>query len=79
MRNWIIAALAAFLVCTAAPWAANAAPATGQTTIDRAEAGASPIQDVRYAVRCHNVRVWRHTHHGRRSVVVRRCHRVWVR
>jgi hypothetical protein len=79
MRSWLIAALLALAIGMVAPVEVSAAPAAGQTTIDRATAGASPLQDVRYVVRCHHVRVWRDTSRGRRPVLVRRCHRVWVR
>jgi hypothetical protein len=30
-----------------------------------------------YYTRCHNVRVWKSTPHGRVPVWERRCHRVW--
>jgi hypothetical protein len=79
MRSWSLAALFALAIGMVAPVEVSAAPAAGQTTIERATAGASPIQDVRYVVRCHHVRVWRDTPRGRRPVSVRRCHRVWVR
>jgi len=39
-----------------------------------------PKADARYVVRCHNVRVMRHTRSGRpRWVWVRRCHRHYYR
>ena len=79
MRSWSLAALFALAIGMVAPVEVSAAPAAGQTTIERATAGASPIQDVRYVVRCHHVRVWRDTPRGRRPVSVRRCHRVWLR
>ncbi len=75
MRSWISAAVAISAVGMVAPSAVRAAPATGQTAIERSAAGASSIEDIRYVVRCHRVRVWRNTPHGRRLVVVRRCHR----
>ncbi len=75
MRSWIIAAVAISVVGMVAPSAVSAAPAAGQTAIDRSAAGASSLEDVRYVVRCRRVRLWRNTPHGRRLVVVRRCHR----
>ena len=75
MRSWFLAAAGALAIAMAAPGLAEAAPAGGQTAIDRATAGAPSIQDVRYVARCHRVRVWRH--HPR--VWGRRCHSVWVR
>jgi hypothetical protein len=60
-----------------APGVARAAPAIGDSTTDRATTGTSSIEDVRYVVRCHFVRVWRNTPYGRRPVRVRRCHRVY--
>ena len=76
MRSWIIAAGAILAVGMVAPSAASAAPGTGQTAIDRSVMRASPVEDVRYVVRCRNVRVLRHDRYGRRRwVVVRRCHR----
>jgi hypothetical protein len=79
MRSWIIAALATLALGMMAPSDATAAPATGQTTLDRTVAANSAVQDVRYVTRCHPAQVWRNTYRGRRLVTVRRCHRVWRR
>jgi len=78
MRSWLIAALGALAIAMAAPMGANAAPAGGQSAIDRAPAAAPSIQDIHYVVRCHRVRVRRDTPEGPRRMWVRRCHRVWV-
>ncbi len=77
MRSWIIVGFAALSIGMMAPVGAGAAPATGQTALDRTAAESAPVQDVRYVTRCHRVRVWRDTRYGRRPVLVRRCHRVW--
>ncbi len=77
MRSSFMAALAALGIAIVAPAELSAAPAIGHSTIDRATAGYSSIEDVRYAVRCHHVRVWRDTPYGRQPVRVRRCHRVY--
>ncbi len=61
MRSWISAAVAISAVGMVAPSAVRAAPATGQTAIERSAAGASSIEDIRYVVRCHRVRVWRNS------------------
>lgn len=74
MRSWVLAAVGALVIAIAATVGAEAAPAGGQTAIDRATAGTTSIQDVRYVVRCHRVRAWRNHH----RVWVRRCHRVLV-
>lgn len=74
MRSWVIAALGVLAVGLLAPSAATAAPAGGQTAIDRATTESPLVQDVRYVTRCHRVHVWRNHH----RVWVRRCHRVWV-
>jgi hypothetical protein len=77
MRSWLMAALAALGIAVVAPAQLSAAPAIGQSTIDRATTGISSIENVRYVVRCHHVRVWRNTPYGRQPVRVRRCHRVY--
>ena len=80
MRSWFLAAIAALAIGMAVPADVRALPAEGQTTIDGVTAGSSPVQDARYVVRCHNVRVLRHTRHGRpRWVWVRRCNRHYYR
>jgi hypothetical protein len=79
MRSLIIGVFAALSIGMVAPSAADAAPATGQTALDRSATAASPVQEIRYVTRCHPVQVWRNTYHGRRLVTVRRCHRVWRR
>jgi len=77
MRSWLVAALAALGIAVVAPAELSAAPAIGHSTIDRATTATSSIEDVRYVVRCHHVRVWRNTPYGRQPVRVRRCHRVY--
>ncbi|TMQ09964.1 MAG: hypothetical protein E6J90_36990 [Deltaproteobacteria bacterium] len=78
MRSWFMAVLAVLAIGTMAPGVPRAAPAIGHSTIDRATTGTSSMEDVRYVVRCHRVRVWRDTPYGRQPARVRRCHRVWV-
>lgn len=75
MRLSIIAALGALAMGVIAVSGADAAPTIGRTAIGTAQAS-SPVQEARYIVRCHNVRVLRHDRYGHRHwVVVRRCHR----
>ena len=71
MRLSIIAALGALALGAIAVSGVDAAPTVGRTAIVPEDVRSAPLQEVRYVVRCHNVRVWRH---GRR-VWVRRCHR----
>jgi hypothetical protein len=78
MRGGFLAALGALAIAMAAPVGANAAPAGGQSAIDRITAGASYLEEAHYVVRCHRVRVRRDTPEGPRRMWVRRCHRVWV-
>ena len=78
MRSWFMAALAALGIAIVAAAELSAAPIIGHSTIDRATTGTSSMEDVRYVVRCHRVRVWRDTPYGRQPARVRRCHRVWV-
>jgi hypothetical protein len=78
MRGGFLAALGALAIAMAAPVGANAAPAGGQSAIDRTTAGASYLEEARYVVRCHRVRVRRDTPEGPQRVWVRRCHRVQV-
>jgi hypothetical protein len=75
MRGWLMAAMAALAIAMIAPADVRAVPAEHQTTVDDATVGSSRVQEARYVVRCHNVRVLRQTRYGRRWVVVRRCHR----
>ena len=70
MRLSIIAALGVLALGVIAVSGVDAAPTVGRDAVGATEAS-SPVQEARYVVRCHNVRVWRH---GRR-VWVRRCHR----
>jgi len=79
MRNWFMAAIAALAIGTALPTGVEAVPAGDQPTFGGAAVSSSPVQEARYVVRCHNVRVRRHTHHGPRWVVVRRCSRHYYR
>jgi hypothetical protein len=79
MRLWIISALGALALGVIAIPSIEAAPIDGRAMIGWREVSGSPVQEVRYATRCHVVRVWRHTRHGRRLVAVRKCRRVWVR
>lgn len=73
MRSWLMAAMAALAIAMMVPADVQAVPAGDQTGV-RSATGLSPsVQEARYVVRCHNVRVWRHG----RPVWVRRCHRVW--
>lgn len=72
MRLSIIAALGALALGVIAVSGVDAAPTIGRTAVGTTDAS-SPVQEARYVVRCHNVRVWRHG----RPVWVRRCHRVW--
>lgn len=71
MRLSIIAALGALALGAIAVSGVDAAPTIGRTAIVPEDVHSAPLQEVRYVVRCHNVRVWRH---GRRAWV-RRCHR----
>ncbi len=73
MRSWFIAAIAALAIGMIVPADVQAVPAGDQMTLGGAAAGSSSLQEARYVVRCHSVRVWRHG----RPVWVRRCHRVW--
>ena len=77
MRSWLIAAMSVLAIAVMTPGGASAAPAGGQTAIDRATVGSPTLEDVRYRVHCHHARVWRDTPYGRRLVRVRRCHRVY--
>jgi hypothetical protein len=78
MRLSIIAALGALALSAFLMPSVDAAPTLGRAAVESSEAASPMLQDVRYVVRCQNVRVLRHTrHHGRRWVVVRRCHKVW--
>jgi hypothetical protein len=79
MRLWIISALGALALGVIAIPDIEAAPINGRAMIGSSEVSGSPTQEVRYAARCHVVRVWRNTRHGRRLVAVRKCRRVWVR
>ncbi len=75
MRLSIIAALGALALGAIAVSGVEAAPTIGRTAVGTTDA-TSPVQEARYVVRCHNVRVLRHDHHGHhRWVVVRRCRR----
>jgi hypothetical protein len=75
MRLSIIAALGVLALSAVIVPGVDAAPTVGRTAVGATEAG-SPVQDARYVVRCRNVRVLRHDHHGHHHwVVVRRCHR----
>lgn len=74
MRLSIIAALGALALSAFFMPGVDAAPTIGRTAVGTTEAS-SPIQEARYVVRCHSVRVWRH---GRR-VWVRSCHRHYYR
>ncbi|HKF74187.1 MAG TPA: hypothetical protein VKB68_20720 [Stellaceae bacterium] len=71
MRLSIIAALGALALSVFLMPGVDAAPTHGRTFVDTSEPASPLLQDARYTVRCHNVRVWRH---GRR-VWVRRCYR----
>jgi hypothetical protein len=76
MRSWFMAAMAALAIGMAMPSDLRAVPAEGQTTIDHATSSSSSVQEARYVVRCHTVRVLRHNRHGRPYwTSVRRCHR----
>jgi len=79
MRLSIIAALGALALSAVLMPGVDAAPTLGRAAAESSEAASPMLQDVRYVVRCHNVRVLRHTHHGPRWVVVRRCHRHYYR
>ena len=74
MRGLIIAAVVALSVGPLGLVAADAAPEFGRATLDTKATASSPIEEARYVVRCHKVRVWRNGH----RTWVRRCHRVWV-
>ena len=75
MRLSIIAALGALALGVIAVSGVDAAPTIGRTAVGTTDAS-SPVQEARYVVRCHNVRVLRHDRYGhRRWVTVRRCHR----
>jgi len=71
MRHSIIAALGALALSAFLIPGVDAAPTVGRTAVESSESANPMVQDVRYVVRCHNVRIWRH---GRR-VWVRSCHR----
>jgi hypothetical protein len=75
MRLSIIAVLGALALAGIAISRVDAAPTVGRAAVGTTEAG-SPVQEARYVVRCHNVRVKRHDQYGHPYwTSVRRCHR----
>jgi hypothetical protein len=80
MRLSIIAALGALALSAVLMPGVDAAPTIGRTAVESSEAANPMLQDARYVVRCHNVRVMRRTRTGRPHWVwVRRCHRHYYR
>jgi|GEM_PF-3172420 hypothetical protein len=93
MRKWLIAAFAMLSLGAVALSPVEAAPTANESIAQAGPPPASPpppgMQSShhrrhghhrhhrRYHTVCHNVRVWKHTPHGRVPVWERRCHRVY--